>query len=102
MNAAIVDLGKWTEKTAQAVRSVCNKKTGPCVGFCLLFMELDKHGNKLWNFSIQMAGDPHEMNNEESKRLEKAMEIAAAHMQKAFDDSGEADISEFAVVGKLH
>lgn len=99
----IVDLRKWANKTAEVVKRICFTKKGPCVGICLLFLELDDRGEKLWSFSLHMAGDG-EMDNPERKKLEAAMEKGAQVMQAAYDDptEGEFDeLAEFTASGKF-
>jgi len=100
MKTGILDLAKWAEKAAQVVQKICRTKQGPCVGMCLLFLELDQTGKKHWNFTIHMAGDPEDMTSEERKQLEKTMEYVAAGMQKAYEGA-DKEISEFTAVGSF-
>jgi hypothetical protein len=90
MNHPITDLVKWAAKTAQAVQKICLTRQGPCVGICLLFLEMDDKGEKKWYFTTHMAGDGEEgMDNPERKKLERAMEMGAKAMQMAYDDVDE-------------
>jgi hypothetical protein len=91
MNHPITNLVKWAAKTAQAVQKICLTRQGPCVGICLLFLEMDDKGEKKWYFTTHMAGDGEEgMDNPERKKLERAMEMGAKAMQMAYDDVDES------------
>lgn len=71
----MIDLGKWSEKTAQAVRHICNKKQSFCIGFGLAFFDPMAKIDEQYSFNIHLAFDP---NNppEEKERLdiEKSLE----------------------------
>jgi hypothetical protein len=58
IKTGIANLNKWTEKTVEMVRRICNRKKGPCVGVCMLFVEPDAPAEQQWNFVIELAFDP--------------------------------------------
>jgi hypothetical protein len=49
MKPGMMDLSKWIEKTAQAVRRICRKKQAPCVGFSLVFFDPMAMPEKQWS-----------------------------------------------------
>lgn len=64
-----MDLDKWTEKTAQAVRRICSRKQAPCVGFSLVFFDpLASEEDKRWNYVVELAFDPHQPPSEEERQ----------------------------------
>jgi hypothetical protein len=65
----VMDLGKWAEQTAQAVRRICEQQEAPCVGFSLIFFDPLAEKDKQWGYVIELAFDP---NNppEEKERAE--------------------------------
>ena len=87
MKPAIMDLGKWAEKTAQAVRRICSKKEAPCVGFGLVFFDPMASDDKRWNFTIELAFDPQNPpKEEERKNLEMSLEYISAGIQKIMNN----------------
>ena len=76
MKPGIMDLNKWVEKTAGAVRYRCQQKQAPCVGFSLAFFDPMAEKEEQWNFTIDLAFDPHsEPNEDERAQLEKSFEF---------------------------
>ena len=76
MKPGIMDLSKWVEKTAQAVRHICSRKQAPCVGFSLVFFDPLAEPDERWNYVIELAYDPNNPpSQEERKRLERAFEF---------------------------
>ena len=76
MKPAVMNLNKWTEKTAGAVRRICQQKQAPCVGFSLLFFDPTAVAEQQWNFVIELAYDP--LNppcDEERKHVQQAFEF---------------------------
>ncbi|UCG14660.1 MAG: hypothetical protein JSU72_09530 [Deltaproteobacteria bacterium] len=59
MKAGIMDLHKWMEKTAQAVRHICSQKQAPCVGFSLRFFDPTASPEERWSYVSELAFDPH-------------------------------------------
>ena len=104
MKPGIADLGKWTEKTAGAVRRICSNKEAPCVGFGLAFFDPMEPGEEKWNFVIELAFDPHNPPpEEEQKEVQKALEFIArgvAHIMGG--EQRDIDLEELIVHGKLH
>jgi hypothetical protein len=102
MKPGILNLNKWSEKTAQVVRQMCHKVEGPCMGVALLFMEIDEQGEKHWRFKIEMAMDPNEpVPDEDRKRLEKALEYIMAGVQKIYDGADE-EMDTYCARGDFH
>ena len=86
MKPGIADLGKWTEKTVGAVRHICHKKTGPCVGFALLFIDPLAVDEKQWNYVIELAYDPaNPPSEEEQKDCQKAFEYIMEDTRSLFN-----------------
>jgi hypothetical protein len=54
MKPGIMDLSKWVEKTAQAVRRICSRKQAPCVGFSLIFFDPMAEAEERWNYVIEL------------------------------------------------
>ncbi|UCG11513.1 MAG: hypothetical protein JSU72_13340 [Deltaproteobacteria bacterium] len=76
MKPGVMDLSKWVEKTAQAVRHVCNRKQAPCVGFSLVFFNPLAEPEERWNYVIELAFDPHNPpTQEEQEQLTQAFEF---------------------------
>ena len=75
MKPGINDLSKWSEKTAMAVRRICQNKKMPCIAFSLLFFDIDKTGGSEWNYVIEIGYDPeHPPSVEERTRIQEMME----------------------------
>jgi len=72
---SVMDLGRWIEKTAQAVRHVCEKKQAPCVGFSLVFFDPMAEPEDRWNYVVELAFDPNNPPSEEERK----------NLQDAFD-----------------
>jgi len=101
----VIDLNKWTEKTAQMVRETCSRKQAPCIAVALLFYNPMVPEEKRWNFTIQLAMDPHAPLTEADRQaIEQAMEFIMAGVQKIM--SGELEegenIADYMVIGKVH
>ena len=76
MKPAVMNLSKWTEKTAGAVRRICQQKQAPCVGFSLLFFDPTAVPEQQWNFVIELAYDPRNPpGEEERKQVQQAFEF---------------------------
>jgi hypothetical protein len=75
MKPGIMDLSKWVEKTAQAVRRICSKKQAPCVGL------------ERWNYVIELAFDPNNPpTQEERNQLQNAFEFISEGVRRIMDD----------------
>jgi hypothetical protein len=73
MNPAMMNLSKWVEKTAQAVRRICSQKQAPCVGFSLIFFDPVAEPEERWNYVVELAFDPNNPPSlEEREQLEQA------------------------------
>ena len=78
MKPGIMNLNKWTEKTAQAVRHICLKKKAPCVGFCLVFFDPMAEPEERWNYVIELAFDPdNPPTEEEQKQVQHVFEFVS-------------------------
>jgi hypothetical protein len=88
---AIMDLGKWAEKTAGAVRRICSKKQAPCVGFSLVFFDpLATSDDERWNYVIELAFDPHNPpTEEERKNLQEAFEYISEGIKRIYTQEKE-------------
>jgi len=97
MKPAIMNLSKWSEKTAQAVRRVCSKKQAPCVGFSLIFFDPLAGPDERWNYVIELAYDPHNPpSQEEQERLEHAFEFISEGVRRIMsDDADEEECYEY-------
>jgi hypothetical protein len=92
-----MDLSKWVEKTAQAVRRICSKKQAPCVGFSLIFFDPVAEPEDRWNYVIELAFDPNNPpSQEERKQLQKAFEFISEGVRRIMDDeSGCYDTEDY-------
>jgi len=82
-----MDLAKWIEKTAQAVRRICTNKQAPCVGFSLVFFDPFASDEERWNYVIELAFDPHNPPEaEEKERIEKAFEFISEGIKRIYGD----------------
>ena len=92
MKPGIMDLSKWAEKTAQAVRRICSKKQAPCVGFSLVFFDPVAEPEKRWNYVIELAFDPHNPpSQEEQEQLQNAFEFISEGVRRILDDEAGCD-----------
>ena len=83
MKPGIMDLTKWSEKTAQAVRRICGKKHAPCVGFGLVFFDPLAEPEERWNYVIELAFDPHNPPSEdEQMQLQQAFEFISEGIRR--------------------
>jgi len=88
----IMDLSKWVEKTAQAVRHICSKKKAPCVGFSLIFFDPVAKPEERWNYVIELAFDPNNPpSQEERKQLQNAFEFISEGVRRIMDDEAGCD-----------
>lgn len=68
----ILNLEKWHSQTRESVRRVLDNANAPCVGFCLLFMEMLDNEAINWKFKPMLAFDPHNPPpKEDRERLEE-------------------------------
>lgn len=75
IKTGIANLSKWTEKTVEMVRRVCNRKKAPCMGIAMLFIDPSAPIEERYNFVIELAGDPNNpMSKEDREALTKAFE----------------------------
>jgi hypothetical protein len=87
MKPGIMDLSKWVEKTAQAVRRICSKKQAPCVGFSLIFFDPMADPEERWNYVIELAFDPNNPpTQEERNQLQHAFEFISEGVRRIMDD----------------
>jgi hypothetical protein len=87
MKPAMMNLSKWVEKTAQAVRHICIKKQAPCVGFSLVFFDPLAEPEERWNYVIELAYDPNNPPSlEERKRLELAFEFISEGIRRIMSE----------------
>ena len=94
MKPGIMNLSKWVEKTAQAVRHICMRKQAPCVGFSLVFFDPLAEPEDRWNYVIELAYDPkNPPSQEERKRLEQSFELISEGIRRIMD--GEASEEDF-------
>jgi len=102
MKSGIMNLSKWVEKTAQAVRHICLRKQAPCVGFSLVFFDPLAEPEERWNYVIELAYDPNNPPSPgERQRLEQAFEfisegirriIGEEEREKKFEDCSRASL----------
>ena len=83
MKQGIMNLQKWTEKVASAVRRICSRKQAPCVGFGLVFFDPMASDDEKWNFVIELAFDPHNPPEEkEQEQLRKSFELISEGIRR--------------------
>lgn len=83
MKPGIMNLSKWVEKTAQAVRRICIKKQAPCVGFSLVFFDPLAEPEERWNYVIELAYDPNNPpSQQEQERLEQSFELISEGIRR--------------------
>ena len=99
MKPGIMNLSKWVEKTAQAVRHICINKKAPCVGFSLIFFDPMAEPEKRWNYVIELAYDPNNPpTQEERKQLQKVFEFISEGVRRIM--SGEDSEEHFKDCGQ--
>lgn len=88
-----MDLDKWTEKTAQAVRRICSRKQAPCVGFSLVFFDpLASEEDKRWNYVVELAFDPHQPPSEEERQqLAQTLEFISEGIKRIMGGEAAGD-----------
>ena len=95
MKPGIMNLSKWVEKTAQAVRRICIKKQAPCVGFSLVFFDPLAEPEERWNYVIELAYDPNSPpSQEEQKRLEQAFELISEGIRRIMSAEESEEVFE--------
>jgi len=104
MKPGIMNLSKWVEKTAQAVRHICIRKQAPCVGFSLVFFDPLAEPEERWNYVIELAYDPRNPPSlEERKRLEQAFEFISEGVRRIMgDESREEDHQDCSRAAQWH
>jgi hypothetical protein len=104
MKPGIMDLSKWVEKTAQAVRHICIRKQAPCVGFSLIFFDPLAEPEERWNYVIELAYDPNNPpSQEERKRLEQAFEFISEGIRRIMsEETQEKDCEECSRAAQFH
>jgi hypothetical protein len=104
MKPGIMDLSKWVEKTAQAVRRICSKKQAPCVGFSLIFFDPMAEPEERWNYVIELAFDPNNPpTQEERNQLQNAFEFINEGVRRIMDDkTGCNDNADYSREIRLH
>jgi hypothetical protein len=95
MKPGIMNLSKWVEKTAQAVRHICIKKQAPCVGFSLVFFDPLAEPEERWNYVIELAYDPNNPPSPgERQRLEQAFELISEGIRRIMSEEEREDTFE--------
>ena len=104
MKPGIMDLSKWVEKTAQAVRRICSKKQAPCVGFSLVFFDPLAGPEERWNYVIELAFDPRNPpTQEEQEQLQNAFEFISEGVRRIMDSgAGSNKIEDYAREVRWH
>ena len=104
MKPGILNLSKWVEKTAQAVRHICIRKQAPCVGFSLVFFDPLAQPEERWNYVIELAYDPNNPpSHEERKRLEQAFELISEGIRRVMsDEESEEDFEDCSQAAQWH
>ncbi len=83
---SIMDLGKWIEKTVQAIKRICSKKQAPCVGFSLVFSDPMVEPEDRWNYVIELAFDPNNPPTEEEQaNLRKTFDFISEGIRKIYE-----------------
>lgn len=105
IKTGIANLNKWTEKTVEMVRRVCNRKKAPCVGLAMLFVDPHAPKEEQWNFVIELAQDPHNpMSEDDRKALTDAFEHIMGGVMQILHGAVE-DVSaeeDFTAKGTFH
>jgi hypothetical protein len=95
MKPGIMNLSKWVEKTAQAVRHICMRKQAPCVGFSLVFFDPLAEPEERWNYVIELAYDPNNPpSEEERKQLEQAFELISEGIRRIMSEEESEKVFE--------
>ena len=104
MKPGMMNLSKWVEKTAQAVRHICIKKQAPCVGFSLVFFDPLAEPEERWNYVIELAYDPNNPpSREERKRLEQAFEFISEGIRRIMsEETQEKDFEDCSRAAQFH
>ena len=103
MKPGMMNLSKWAEKTAQAVRRICGNKEAPCIGFSLVFFDPLASEEERWNYVIELAYDPHNPpEDEEQVRIRKAFELINDGVRRIMGGEFEDDPEDYTVRGDLH
>jgi len=90
-----MNLSKWVEKTAQAVRHICMRKQAPCVGFSLVFFDPLAEPEERWNYVIELAYDPNNPpSEEERKQLEQAFELISEGIRRIMGEEESEKVFE--------
>lgn len=98
-----MNLNKWAAKTALAVERICLSKEAPCVGFSLIFFDPIADEDERWNFTIELAYDPHNPpEEEEQKRVLKSFEFISEGVRKIMGGDFEVDLENYIVRKDLH
>ena len=91
--------GKWDAKTSALVHELCSRKDGVCIGLALLFFDPMASEEEMFNFVIELAGDPdNPMDPEEYKRLVACLEYIMIGVRKLYEDGIPEDRPEDAPV----
>ena len=103
MKPGIMNLNKWAQKTALAVERICQSKQAPCVGFCLVFFDPTAEPEKRWNFTIELAHDPHNPpTDEEKKELDQALEFVSEGIKRIMGGDFVDDLRDYEIHGRFH
>jgi len=104
MKSGMMNLTKWAEKTAQAVRKICLSKKAPCVAFSLVFFDPMAPEEKRWNFVIELGYDPHNPpSDEERKQLEQAFEFINEGIKRIMGgEELEDNFKDYIAHGRFH
>jgi len=82
MKPGILNLSKWSAKTAEAVRRICDKEQKPCVAFTLVLIDTDGYSTS-FKYVIEMAYDPHNPPSEdERKQLSESLTYISEGIKK--------------------
>lgn len=97
MKPGIMNLEKWSAKTAITVEQICKRKQAPCVGFSLVFFDPMASDEERWNYVIELAFDPHNPpEKEERERLQKALEFISEGIRRIMGgDEVEDNLSDY-------
>ena len=103
MKPGIMNLNKWTEKTAQAVKHVCSKKQAPCVGFSLVFFVPMAPEDEQWSYTIELAFDPNNPpSEEEQKQVQEMFEFINEGVRQILGGEKKDNLSDYIATGELH
>ena len=103
MKPGMMNLSKWTEKTAQAVRRIWGKKQAPCVGFSIVFYDPMAAEEERWNYVIELAFDPNNPPDEDEQvRVRKSFEVASEYIRRIMGGEFEDDPEDYTARGRLN